>query len=367
MLKYLHRTSIILLISTAAGVLPAPGSTVLPPKPHRVASFEFDGSIGRVGINHAMGVLFVTTVTYPEKGRRKDELHVFDLGSNTRLFGTSISNFVAAALAPHGKFLVAGCEAALCLIDTIQGDIQKKIQLSQPGSSRSPTVLSVAVSPNGRLVAAAAAAASGSTRHEILLWDTRANSLDRWEAISASDRLKETFTLRFHGSPPWIPRWVGFSADGALIASVRDDGTVAVWDLEGHMKRTRRLQGSGRGRLEPVFTADGRLLALQEEGNILHIVDINSGLTILSSEVRAPLQTIRKARLLGPREGAYLAVAEQAGLALIDIDTKKVMARLDFDKPIWEVAISEDRAVLALAAQHQVSVWRMRLPDGSSE
>jgi WD40 repeat protein len=100
----------------------------------------------------------------------------------------------------------------------------------------SSSVIAVAFSPDGRLVASASA-----------------NEVQFWNAATG----KEQRTLRGHSG---LVRAIVFAPDGRLLASAGDDKTVRLWDV-ATAKTHRILRGHLESVIAVAFSPDGRLIA----------------------------------------------------------------------------------------------------------
>jgi len=93
-----------------------------------------------------------------------------------------------------------------------------------------------AVSPDGRLLAISAAGAM------------------RWLNAETGELLATT------DGPPWSANTVAFSGDGSQVASVANDGRVAIWDRSS-FKLITAFKGHMQGAHGVAFSPDGRRLA----------------------------------------------------------------------------------------------------------
>ena len=117
-------------------------------------------------------------------------------------------------------------------------------------------VLSVAFSPDGKLIAA------GTARSEIRIW----------QALG-------TIPLNtFQGHTDWV-RSVAFSPDGNTLASGSDDQTIRLWDVSsGHHLRT--LQGHKNQIWSVSFSPDGKTVASGSADQTIRLWEVSSGLCL---------------------------------------------------------------------------------------
>lgn len=115
---------------------------------------------------------------------------------------------------------------------------------------------SVAISPDGRLIAAPGRlqAAAGPT---VKIWE----ALD-WDAKTSENPCKERHTLSGHAGYVWN---VTFSPDGRYLASGSWDSTIKVWDLKALENDPKAEPATLRGHIGSIyglaFSPDGRRLA----------------------------------------------------------------------------------------------------------
>ena len=82
------------------------------------------------------------------------------------------------------------------------------------------------------------ALSSQDNDHQILLCNSAGGMLRSWATTTVRERLQERLTQPFHGRPSWMLDTASFSTDGRQILSVRTDGQLVLWDLNG-----TRLEG----------------------------------------------------------------------------------------------------------------------------
>ncbi|HEY7152662.1 MAG TPA: sigma-70 family RNA polymerase sigma factor [Gemmataceae bacterium] len=149
---------------------------------------------------------------------------------------------VSLAFSPDGKSLAAGYNSGnLDLWDAATGKERIALQGGWPrrtgGGGISGLAMSVAFSPNGKLLAA------GRYDHTVKLWNVATG--------------KEKSSLNGHTEPVFS---VSFAPDGKTLASGSGDGTVRLWDVATGKEKTTLLKDA-RWLLCVAFSPDGRTLA----------------------------------------------------------------------------------------------------------
>jgi len=147
------------------------------------------------------------------------------------------------ALARHGNVL---------LMDTVSGQETKTLT----GSDK--WVTSVAVSPDGRLVAA-----SSSYGKTIKLWDAGTGSVLR--------ELEDDSIVTI----------IAFSPDGRLLASGSEDMTLKLWDTASG-SRLRVLKGHDHWPVDIAFSPDNRLIATASPDKTVRVWNVATGSEIKS-------------------------------------------------------------------------------------
>jgi serine/threonine protein kinase/WD40 repeat protein/tetratricopeptide (TPR) repeat protein len=217
------------------------------------------------------------------------------------------------ALSADGKFLVAGCEQGFVVWDL-------------PGPDRwvvrAGNITSVAVSPNGRLLAsggrqlelwslatkrpvatlpapAAGARVEFSADGRVLLAVANGTPVAGWPVSDTPERRV------LDGHTGGVPA-VAFSPDGRQLVSVSKDRAVRVWDsATGRPLRT--LTGHP-GEIEAaVFSPDGSLLATGDLVGAIRVWSAGSGDLLAQIASREPLDQVWRLQF-GPG-GEYLAAA----------------------------------------------------------
>jgi WD40 repeat protein len=132
--------------------------------------------------------------------------------------------------------------------------LQSQPHLSAFLTGHEAAVLSVAISPDGRLIA------SGSRDNTIRLWDVSTRRAVGSPLTGHTDRVYS----------------VAFSPDGTLLASASKDGTVRLWDMSG-APVGQPLTGHEGAVWSVAFSPDGQTLASGSTDGTVIVWDVSSG------------------------------------------------------------------------------------------
>jgi WD40 repeat protein/serine/threonine protein kinase len=230
-------------------------------------------------------------------------------------------------VSPDGSTLAVleGAETVVRLYETATG----KLRLPDPGHTKS--VLGVAFSPDGRLLA------SGSFDETVRLWDLTTG--------------KQVRTFTGH-----TDRVVGvaFSPDGKLLASSSFDRTVRLWDVASG-RRVQTLTGfAGEGN-RVAFSPDGKLVAAASQDRTVRLWSVPRG-----EEVRVLrlFSDVTDAVCFSP-DGRRLAAASRDSIVLVcDVATGKVQQRLKHPCAIRAIAfLPKEDTLLAGGDDGSIRLW----------
>ena len=163
----------------------------------------------------------------------------------TLRFRYEYSNLALAYL-PDGKHVVTAGHS-ICIWEAATG----KMTLRLP--SRYGLAFTVAVSPNGKMLATAGTAPGGHGEKAVRLWD------------AASGREIRQFVGAERLANP-----VAFSSDGRTLASISNGGTLQLWNVETGQEM-RKFKGIGEPEARVKFSPDGKFLATGNKDGLVRV------------------------------------------------------------------------------------------------
>jgi len=190
---------------------------------------------GDVAPDVARQLAVAAWATHPTDEARYSMLHLARLPQWSRMTGHT-NSVTSVAFSPDGRLLAtAAADATLRL-----WDVADRRQIGEPMTGPAEWVLSMAFSPDGRRLASTSI--SGAVR----LWDVASRRQDG-EPITATSGMYS----------------VAFSPDGRLLATGSNDtrGTVRFWNVADRRQVGALITDHTRGERSVTFSPDGRLLA----------------------------------------------------------------------------------------------------------
>jgi len=179
-------------------------------------------------------------------------------GSPARSFQAHSQAITSVAVSPDGRLLASGgWDGTIKLWDVATGEETETMVLRQGELRR--TVFSVAFAPDGKLLAS-----SG-----------RGGIIKVWEVATG----KEVRTI--NGHPPKIVGAVRFSPDGKLLASGAWDKTIKLWDVATG-EEIITLRGHAGFVKSIAFSPDGDLLASGSSDKTVKLWDVATGEEIMT-------------------------------------------------------------------------------------
>jgi WD40 repeat protein len=249
--------------------------------------------------------------------------------------------------------------------------VEPRTLACEPLFGHSKTVISVAFSPDGTILA------SGSFDKTVRLWKVRTGELVRTitnnHMVNAVAFSPDGQTLAVGADEPVVKLWkvqtgrlmrtliratdgivaVTFSPDGKALVCGGSGKTVKIWDVQtGALKRT--LTGHRRIVYSVVFSPDGKGLASGSYDGTARLWDVKTWslkrvFVGRSGEVRS---------VAFSPDGATLAAASSRGVKLWDVKTGRLMQTLAEGTYTQAVAFSPDGAILVAGdTQGTLLLW----------
>ncbi|HEY1350048.1 MAG TPA: helix-turn-helix domain-containing protein [Ktedonobacteraceae bacterium] len=195
-------------------------------------------------------------------------------------------------------------------------------------------IMSVAVSPNEKLLAA------GSANNEIRLWKFHS--------------LVPLFTLQGHSD--WI-RGICFSPDSRLLASASEDRTVRLWEV-GTGKCLRTLHGHSSLVYGVAFSPNGLLLASCGDDQTIRLWEVSSGrlLQVLRGHENKVWWVA-----FNPDNQLLVSGSDDASVRLWEVSSGHCLNVLrGHTSKIWTVALSPDGELIASGSHDQtIRLWEV--------
>jgi len=188
------------------------------------------------------------------------------------------------AASPDGRWLAARCDVEVCLYDSADWQISRRLPVPRPARSF------LDFSRDGRWLAAV------SFRPPVMkLYDTAT-----WQERASVD---------MEAAPAWVLR---FGLDGKLIAT-SGSGRLGLWRTDGLQPLASLEINNSWG--EPLaFAPDGHALAVEGEGNTLQLVDVSTGADGTAMLVIDRERRMLRASARGPAvfstDGRHVAVTQ---------------------------------------------------------
>jgi WD40 repeat protein len=211
------------------------------------------------------------------------------------------------------------------------------------------TYYAAALSPNGRLIAAAS-----PFTNQLLVIETVTNKVRRKFPVAAGAAAQVYAEGRRGPQPqPQNVNQVGtvrFTPDGDTVALFANDGRVAVWSIPENL--LLHLDAGTGGRKTGAISPDGRWLAVAD-GNSLVLRDLREARhgagTVPVRDVRSPVRSA-----VFTSDGTRLVTAHADGLSLLWdvgelVTAARVTAAPDPDDRMWETLADPDPAKAAKA------------------
>jgi WD40 repeat protein len=333
-----------------------------------------------------------------------------DTGKEVHQLKAPDRSVLALVFSPDGKTLVARCRnQRVGLWETESGKELRQLGDAEPAQragtlnfvpgSSGPETRALAISPDGKLLAAAA----GST---VRLWETAtgkelpltdghrqaplmiALSKDGKTVVSwGADRVVrgwEAASGKVLGSfpAPAGTTMAAFSADGRIVALANGDNTIRLHE-SATGKELHRLRAHEGGTAALAFTPDGNVLASRGSADgTIRLFDVTKGAEVRQIILRqgnAPAVPgviviggpPRASRGTGPglafSPDGGLLVATAPGtdrlgnaLVLLDVATGKELRKIESPKPVASFAFSPDgRALAAENADRTITLWEV--------
>lgn len=252
-----------------------------------------------------------------------------------KVLDTKKPNLMKAVLSPDGRRL-----AALHWIRTITvHDVDSEEALASktiPDFNEGPFI-SLAYSPNGRLIA------TGSGAGRLRLWE-------------ATD-LTPYGDVLLAGSNIYS---LAFSPNSSILGVGTASGVIEIWEVSSGVRKLKLLTGHSATVTSIAFSADGKVLASASRDHTIRLWDISAGMALTGFE---PLEHREVTSVALDHSGRWLASGSREGdLRLWDLNTRTGIGEVLPDGPhrTGALAVSAGGNILAVADLYGgLSLWNV--------
>jgi len=196
-------------------------------------------------------------------------------------------------------------------------------------------VLSVAFSPNGKLVA------TGDINGEIRLYQ-----VGDWTQL-----------LTCRGHTDWVVS-LTFSPDSCILASSSEDQTIRFWNVTTG-ECLQILQEHRKGVWSIAFNSGGQILGSGDDDNTIKIWDVSTGKCLKTW--RGHHNMVQQV-IFSPDSKVLISASVDKTLKLWDVHTGDCLKTFQgHDEAIWSATLSPDGCTLASASSDQtVKLWNIK-------
>lgn len=298
-----------------------------------------------------------------------DDLTIWDASSGALLTSIPQPSWVTAlAFHPDPTFIATGHENGSIGYWDAPGH---HAVFGKPLSYHKKPISAIAISPTGKLLAAA------SEDKTISLWDLAtgkyvgclAGHTDRIPALvwhpsgkflvsagwDTTARVWDATTLQpvvLFNSHATQVNAVAFSADGRWLACADSAHTIHVWDFEAR-KTVHKLKTSGAEIQTLAFSGDGQYLACNGDRTI-HVWNAQTGKPYADVGPRPCARTTASVRADGSR---LLTNGGGRNAAIWDVARREAVTGLPTSEPMHAVAYSPDGKWIAGAVGNRIRLW----------
>jgi len=262
------------------------------------------------------------------QGMNLHEINFSHCSFDKTLFTQTFGDILSVAFSPNGKILAAGCANGEIRLWQVADN--KPILILQ---SHTHWVKSVTFSPDGRIIA------SGGNDRTVKLWDIYTNQC-----------------LKTLVHSKWI-RSVTFSPDGQMIADASDDLTIKLWNVSsGQLLNT--LQGHTKRVYTVAFSPDGKTIVSGSEDHTIKLWDIFTGQCL--NTLQGHSDRIRSV-VFNPNNQIIASGSEDHTIKLWDISTGQCLNTLQgHTNWVWSIAFSPDGQTLVSGSYDKtIKLWNI--------